>query len=156
MRIRSPKDFWAGAMFIAFGAFFAVWSLASYQMGSAVRMGPGYVPALLGGLLAVLGLVVLARSLALDGPKLEPFRFKPLLLVSGSVLAYGYLMSPGGLVVATAAAVIIGASASDEFKLKETLVLTSVLVLLSWLVFVHGLMMPFPLCPAFVDNCPLR
>ena len=156
MRIRSPRDFWSGAMFVAFGAFFVAWSFLYYQMGSAVRMGPGYFPALLGGLLVVLGLFVLGNSLAVDGPRVDAFHFKPLLLVSGSVVAYGYLMQPGGLVVATAAAVIIGALGGEEFRWREVAVLTVVLVLFSWLVFVKGLTLPFPMCPGFIENCPVR
>jgi len=66
LRIRSPKDFWAGLMFIAFGLFAAIWAYANYQMGSAVRMGPAYFPTVLGGLLAVLGLLVLLEAFALE------------------------------------------------------------------------------------------
>ena len=156
MQIRSPRDFWAGAMFIALGAFFVAWSFTHYQMGSAVRMGPGYFPAVLGGLLAVLGLIVLLKALTLDGPRVAAFHFRPLVLVSASVVAYGYLMKPGGLAVATAAAVVIGALAGHEFKWKEVAVVSLVLVLFSWLVFVKGLTLPFPMCPAFVENCPIR
>ncbi|HWA37442.1 MAG TPA: tripartite tricarboxylate transporter TctB family protein [Burkholderiales bacterium] len=70
MRIKSPKDFWAGLMFIAFGLFFAVWALVNYQMGSAVRMGPAYFPTVLGGLLVFLGAIVLIESFAMQGGKL--------------------------------------------------------------------------------------
>ena len=76
MRIRSPKDFWAGLMFIGFGLFAAIWAYTNYQMGTAVRMGPAYFPTVLGGLLAVLGLLVLIEGFALDsgGAKLQlPF-----------------------------------------------------------------------------------
>ena len=52
MRITSPRNFWAGLMFFAFGLFFAIWAVANYQMGTAVRMGPAYFPAVLGGVLA--------------------------------------------------------------------------------------------------------
>jgi len=143
-------------MFMAFGAFFVAWSFTHYAMGSALRMGPGYFPALLGGLLIFLGLVILAKSLALDGPKVPVFHFRPLVLVSLSVVAYGYLMKPGGLAVATAAAVFIGALAGHEFKWKEVTVVAVVLVIFSWLVFVRGLTLPFPMCPQFIDNCPIR
>ena len=156
MRIRSPRDFWAGVMFIAFGAFFVAWSFTHYAMGSALRMGPGYFPALLGGLLVFLGLLITAKSLALDGPKVAVFHFRPLVLVSLSVVAYGYLMKPGGLAVATIAAVFIGALAGHEFKWKEVAVVAVVLVIFSWLVFVRGLTLPFPMCPQFIDNCPIR
>src|SRR5262245_29107443 len=68
MQIKSPKDFWAGLMFIGFGLFAVAWSLTHYQMGTAVRMGPGYFPVLLGGLLAVLGAAVFAESLIVAPP----------------------------------------------------------------------------------------
>jgi hypothetical protein len=70
MRIKSPKDFWAGLMFIAFGLFFAAWALVNYQMGSAVRMGPAYFPTMLGGLMVFLGILVLIESFAMEGAKL--------------------------------------------------------------------------------------
>jgi hypothetical protein len=66
VKIRSPKDFWAGLMFIAFGLFAAIFAYANYQMGTAVRMGPAYFPAVLGGLLAVLGVLVLIEAFALE------------------------------------------------------------------------------------------
>jgi hypothetical protein len=66
VRIRSPKDFWAGLMFIAFGLFAAIFAYANYQMGTAVRMGPAYFPTVLGGLLALLGVLVLIEAFALE------------------------------------------------------------------------------------------
>src|SRR3970282_166532 len=69
VRIKSPRDFWAGAMFAGCGAFFVAWSFAYYAMGSAGRMGPGYFPAVLGRLLLLLGAGVSAKSLAADGPR---------------------------------------------------------------------------------------
>jgi hypothetical protein len=65
MRIKSPKDFWAGLMFMGVGGFFVIWALIHYQMGTAVRMGPAYFPAVLGGLLAVLGAIVFLESFVL-------------------------------------------------------------------------------------------
>ena len=53
MKIKSPKDFWSGLMFIVTGLFFLIWAVIHYNMGTAVRMGPAYFPVLLGGLLAV-------------------------------------------------------------------------------------------------------
>ncbi len=65
MKIRNPKDFWAGIMFGGTGIFFMVWSVSFYTMGSAVRMGPGYFPAVLGGILTVLGIAILLEGLAM-------------------------------------------------------------------------------------------
>jgi hypothetical protein len=83
MRIKNPKDFWAGLMFIGTGVFFAVFAYANYQMGTAVRMGPAYFPFLLGGLLAFLGLLVFIEGLTLQGTgeKLQlPFNIVDLLI----------------------------------------------------------------------------
>ena len=98
LKIKSPKDFWAGLMFIAFGLFFAIWAVTHYQMGSAVRMGPAYFPAVLGGLLAVLGLMVISGSFVMEGPSVPTFHLRPVALVLAANIAYGYLMKPLGLV----------------------------------------------------------
>jgi hypothetical protein len=72
--IKSPRDFWAGLMFIAFGLFAAIWAYTNYQMGTAVRMGPAYFPTVLGGLLVVLGVLVLLEGFAIQGAPLRlPF-----------------------------------------------------------------------------------
>lgn len=148
MKIKSPKDFWSGLMFIASGLFFAVWAVTHYQMGTAVRMGPAYFPAMLGGLLVVLGAIILAGSLVVQGEKVPPFYFRPLLMISLGLVLYGYVMKPLGLVGATAALVYVGALGGHEFRWKEATVLYVILILFSWLVFVKGLSLPFPLWPA--------
>jgi len=156
VKIKSPKDFWAGVMFIVTGLFFLVWAVAYYQMGTAVRMGPAYFPAVLGGLLAVLGAVVFLGSFAITGEKLPKFSMRPLILVSVACVLYGYLMKPTGLLVATAALVVVSAYGGHEFKWKEVAILTVVLILFSVLVFVKGLTLPFPICPDFMESCPIR
>jgi hypothetical protein len=147
LKIKSPKDFWAGLMFLAVGLFFTLWAVKYYQMGSAVRMGPAYFPAVLGGLLAVLGLAVLAGSFAFQGPKVPALHIRPLLFVLASCLAFGYLMKPLGLVLATAAMVFLAALGGHEFRWKEVTLLSVALIVFSVLVFVKGLTLPFPLWP---------
>src|ERR1044071_9004393 len=147
MKIKSPKDFWAGLMFIGFGVFFMIWALTHYQMGTAVRMGPAYFPTVLGGLLAVLGAIVLLGALAVEGPPVDTFHFRPLVLISVGCVLYGYLMKPLGLVGATAALVYVSAFGGHEFNWKEVTVLYVILIVFSILVFVKGLTLPFPLWP---------
>ncbi|HYN12643.1 MAG TPA: tripartite tricarboxylate transporter TctB family protein [Burkholderiales bacterium] len=156
MRIKSPKDLWAGLMFIGIGVFFVVWALMHYQMGNAVRMGPAYFPVMLGGLLAFLGVLTLLESFAMEGPPVPKFAFRPLILISGACVVYGYLMKPAGLILATAALVFISAYGGHEFKWKEVAILYVVLIAFSLLVFVKGLTLPFPICPGFIENCPIR
>ena len=147
LKIKNPKDFWSGLMFLGVGLFFALWAAVNYQMGSAVRMGPAYFPAVLGGLLAVLGCVILGGSLVLDGPKVPRLHFRPLFMVLASCIAYGYLMKPLGMVLATAVMVVIAALGGHEFRWKEVALLALALVVFSVLVFVKALSLPFPLWP---------
>jgi hypothetical protein len=156
MKIKSPKDLWAGLMFIGIGLFFVLWAMTHYQMGSAVRMGPAYFPVLLGGLLAFLGALVLIEAFAIEGPKVPAFGYRPLILISVACVAYGYLMKPLGLILATLALVFISALGGHEFKWKEVSILYVILIVFSVLVFVKGLTLPFPLCPQFIENCPIR
>ncbi|HMH20038.1 MAG TPA: tripartite tricarboxylate transporter TctB family protein [Burkholderiales bacterium] len=86
MKIANGKDFWAGVMFVAFGAAFMVIA-QNYPMGTAVRMGPAYFPTALGGILVVLGAVVLFRGFVskISNP-LVVFPFRAWLFVGGLVL----------------------------------------------------------------------
>jgi hypothetical protein len=188
VRIKAQKDFWAGLMFIGVGGFFMIWALTHYQMGSAVRMGPAYFPAVLGGLMVFLGALVLIESFAMEGPPMAmPFNIvhltvavliyyaillgtvglvvlsvkflpltKPLVLISAACVIYGYLMKPLGLVLATLLLVFVSAFAGHEFKWKEVGILFLILIVFSILVFVKGLTLPFPICPAFMETCPIR
>ena len=81
---------------------------------------------------------------------------KALALILASSLAFAYLLKPLGLVVASAALIFISAYGGHEFKWKEVTILTIVLVIFSVLVFVKGLTLPFPICPDFVESCPIR
>lgn len=87
-------------------------------------------------------------------------RFRPeakaLVLILASSLAFAYLLKPLGLVVAGIALVFISAFGGHEFKTKEVAILSIVLVIFSVLVFVKGLTLPFPICPAFIETCPIR
>ena len=171
MKIKSPQDWWAGLMFIAFGLFFIMFALGTpafidemvgtkliggYQMGSSVRMGPAYFPVVLGGLLAVLGAIVVFSSLATEGPEVAKFHFRPLIFIAISSLAFAYLLKPLGLVLASVILIFICAYGGHEFKWKEVAVMSVILAIFSVLVFVKGLTLPFPICPDFIEVCPIR
>ena len=64
--IRHPKDFWAGVLFMTLGGA-GMFIAMDYAMGTAGRMGPGYVPRWLGGILMFLGTVLILRSFRLQG-----------------------------------------------------------------------------------------
>jgi Tripartite tricarboxylate transporter TctB family len=146
MKIRAPKDFWAGLMFLAFGVGF-MWVAQNYQMGTSVRMGPAYFPTVLGGILALIGLAIVIQSLATAGGPVPKFYFRPLILIVFAVVIFGILLKPLGLVLSLALLVGIGAFGGFEFKSKEVAILYVVLAIFSVWVFVKGLGLPIPVWP---------
>jgi hypothetical protein len=56
--LRNNKDFWAGIMLITTGAV-SIFIARDYPFGSMMRMGPGYFPTMLGGILVLFGLYVM-------------------------------------------------------------------------------------------------
>ena len=146
MKIRSPKDFWSGLMFCAFGLLFVIVA-RNYRMGNATSMGPGYFPSMVGGLLVVLGGIVLVQSLVLKGEKVPTIFFRPLFFIIFGLLLFGYLLEVIGLMLAVSLLVVVAGFASHDLKLREALLLCLVLSVLSALVFVKGIGLDFPLWP---------
>lgn len=155
MKIKAPKDFWAGVMFIAFGVGFMIVA-RNYAMGSSVRMGPAYFPMVLGGILAIIGLAIFVKSFATNGPPVPRIVFRPMTLIILAIVLFGVFLKPLGLVVSAAILIGLGAFGGHEFKTKEVAILYAVLVIFSVLVFVKGLGLPIPTCPIFLDDACRR
>src|SRR4029453_1650706 len=109
MRIRAPKDFWSGVMFCGFAAV-GILAARGYSLGSVGKMGPGYFPLLLGGVLAGLGGILIARSIAVDGEPLARFRLPPLAVVVVAVCLFGVMIEPLGLVLSLAVLTLLSAA----------------------------------------------
>ena len=146
MRIRSPKDFWAGLVFIAIAAAFIGLS-RQYNLGTMHRMGPGLFPTLVAALLAGLGAIIAVRAFVLDGPPVPRFYGRPLLVSLAAIVLFGLVLQFLGLIAAIAVLVLIGALASRESRPLETLVLMGALIAFSTGVFVWLLGLPLPLWP---------
>ena len=142
--IRNPKDFLSGLMFATFGGT-AIYLGQDYEMGEAVRMGPGYFPTFLGAMLCLVGVVCMLRALSLQGTPVGKLAFRPLVLVVLSVLVFGLLLRHAGLIAALASTLLISSLASSQFSLKQTALTIVLLTAFCYLVFIKGLSMPIPL-----------
>jgi hypothetical protein len=146
MKITHPKDFYAGVLFFVFGL--ATLAIAfAYPLGSAARMGPGYFPRVLSGIMMALGAILSLRSFALKGDPITPFAWKAIGLVLGGVAVFGAIVIQAGLVIATTALIVITGLASKEFNLKESLISSVVLSVVAVLMFIVGLKLQFPIFP---------
>ncbi len=142
------KDFWAGLMLVAIGAT-AMAIARDYPFGTALRMGPGYFPMVLGALLILFGLSIMAAGLRRAAPIEGSWSPRALVILPLSLVLFGVLMDHGGFVPAMLVLIFGSATASTEFKFLEALLFSIALTALAVAVFVLGLGLPYPLLAGF-------
>jgi hypothetical protein len=148
MIIRAPKDFWSGLMFLSFAAI-GLLAASGYSMGRGGRMGPGYFPVALSAVLAVLGAILVLRSLVLEGEGVERIQFRPIAVLVVCVLIFGAMIPKLGLVISLSCVTFIAAFAGRETRPLEAAMLSVVLTVLSVGIFVYALRLPLSVWPSF-------
>lgn len=162
MKIKNQIDFSAGLLFTGVGIAFA-WGATSYKVGNAAYMGAGYLPLILGVLLTILGIAITVTALLLETEgekKIGHWAWKPLAYVLGANLAFGVLLCglpsvklpPVGLIIAVYGLTIIASLANERFRIREVLILATILALGSYLAFVVLLKLPFLVWPTFITG----
>lgn len=162
MNIKSQKDFFSGLMFMGVGVAFA-WGATTYSVGEGARMGPGYFPLMLGVLMAILGAAITFKALVVEtvgGDKIGKWAFKPLILIILANLVFGVLLGglpslkiPAmGLILGIYALVFIASMAETGWKVKNTLILATVLAIGSYFAFIVALKLQFPVWPTFITG----
>jgi len=119
----------------------------AYPFGNSARMGPGYFPTLISGLLITLGVLVALRGVVVEGHKPGNFHFRPLFLVLASVVLFGFALERLGLMIAIFTLVVLASLGENEFRKREVLILASILAMGSFLVFIYGLRLQIPVWP---------
>ena len=144
----SNKDFLAGLLLTAMGVA-AVAIARDYPMGSAMRMGPGYFPTVLGAILVLFGITLMARGV-LSGEKVKgEWAWKPVALLTLAMVLFGFIVTRLGLVPALAIMFFVSALAGHAFRFKEVLLLTVVMSAFAVGVFAFLLKLPFQLFAGF-------
>jgi hypothetical protein len=149
VRIGNKKDFLSGLMLVGFGL--AVLLLArSYWMGTAFRMGPGYFPVILALLLMVFGIIT--AGIALRSGKevaIPKLAWRPLFVVSVTIVLFGLLINGIGLLVMTFALGVVSRLARPGYPWGETAILSAAISAACAAVFYFGLRVQIPLLPAW-------
>jgi len=145
-------DLVAGGIFVALGMAFAI-GARSYELGSAFRMGPGYVPLVLGGLLALLGLAVIGvgvvRWRASDKTPTESHHgaipWRAIALLTAAVIVFGAGVDPLGLVPALLVTTFLAGLADRDNSVLAAAVIAVGLTVACVLIFVVLLQLRLPL-----------
>ena len=142
------KDFLSGLMFIGIGAL-GIFMAQDYPMGSALRMGPGYFPIVLSGILILMGIYCLIQGLLHPEAIVASWSVRALIILPIATIIFGLLMEHAGFIPALIVLVFISAAAGNEFKLWEVAVMAAGLTVGSWALFIWGLGLPYPLLVGF-------
>jgi hypothetical protein len=143
LRVKSPQNLGAGLIFILIGA--AGFLLGrDLSFGTPARMGPGFFPLILSGLILAIGVAVALMGLSLRGPHIEPMKWRPITTVSLAIVAFGFAMSQLGLALSAALLTFLAALARKEIHWRETAALAVILALFSVGLFIYGLGQAMP------------
>jgi putative tricarboxylic transport membrane protein len=150
-RAIARRDVLAGLLFIGV-ALLGLWLSRDYPIGTALRMGTGYVPRLLCWLLLGLGAVVLVQGLreAQDARPLSPSdvsALRPVIFVTASLVIFGLSIERLGLIISILLLIGVGSVAARGLRPFETLAAALVLIVLSWGIFILGLGLTIPVWP---------
>jgi hypothetical protein len=151
LHLLARKDVLAGVLFVAV-ALAGLWLSRDYPIGTALRMGTGYVPRLLCWILLALGTVILVQGLR-DGRAERRISsgagsaWRPVVFVTASLVIFGLTIERLGLVVSILLLIAVGAVAARELRPVETFAAAVVLIVLSWGIFILGLGLTIPVWP---------
>jgi hypothetical protein len=149
LSLLTHKHVQSGLMFVGIAIFGLVVS-RDYPIGTALRMGTGYVPRLLCWILLGLGLLILfqgVRSARVAPAEPAPWGWRALLFVTASLVVFGLAIEGLGLVISILLLTGIGALATPALRPVETVIAALVLIALSWGIFIVGLGLTIPVWP---------
>jgi hypothetical protein len=141
---RNNRDFFAGLVYITTGAVGMIIAL-DYPFGSALRMGPGYFPTVLGGMMIAFGVAVLLMGVKNNEKIKGGWSIRALIVLPIAAVVFGYVMEHVGFIPALALLIPLAAASGNEFKWKEIIPLTIGLIVISLSIFIWGLGLPYPL-----------
>ncbi len=137
-----PVNGICAALFIAFGAFFGINALG-LDIGTTFRMGPGYFPLVLSGLLVLLGVVIMVQAMRIGSEPLGPIAWRGMAFILPAPIFFGLTVRGLGFVPAIFLTALIAAFASHKMKPLMAIVLAALLTAFSVAVFSYALGLPF-------------
>ena len=144
------KDLIAGLMFVVIGVIFFI-GAANYQLGTAARMGPGWFPRALGGIMTFLGILIagvgLKNQAAWAATQGIGWTWKPVIILTAALVLFGFALPTLGMVLAIILLTMISGFAAHDKNYKELAMITVIMCLFCAAVFVWGLKLQMKLFP---------
>jgi len=146
--IRAPQDFYGGLALVAL-AVFTLWAGSDLSGMHGFSFGPGTAPRLFAWLLISFGIGVTVMGVIFDGPRLERWSARGVIMTTASILVFATTIRPLGLIISTFAAFMVSASATSETRWVETIIAGAAMSAGCAILFPYILNLPFQLWPQF-------
>ena len=146
MRIKSSKDLATALLFIGIGlgAYFIG---NAYNMGTAQRPGTGVLPRILAWCLMGSGVLLAIQAMIQEGPKLDAWAWRPVVMITVATMAFAFLVDRSGLVVAMIVSMTLAALGTHETRWKEFAAFMVLMLAIGLGIFIYGLGMPIKVWP---------
>lgn len=140
------QDIFAGVMFMAFAAIM-LWLNQDHPIGTARRMGPGYMPMLAFWILGVLGFTIVIGGLVSGSNPIGRFAWKDMAVILAAMIFFGLTLERIGFFAAITGTIVIAAIAEKRFMPLRVAGLVAGLLLICWAIFIWGLDIRVPRFP---------
>ena len=140
------QNLFAGLMLIAIGAV-ASWQGASLDPGTLRHVGPGMLPLVLAGLLALIGAVLTISWATGERTSTGRWPLRGPIFILGAAVVFGLAVRPLGLAVAGPLLVIVAAFASHETRWGEIVIFAAAMTIFCLVLFKYLLALPIPVAP---------
>jgi hypothetical protein len=139
------RDVLAGLIFLGFGAAFG-YAASGYPLGTAFRMGPGYFPLVLAGVLAAIGAAIVAKGVTAAAAEdaLGPVPWRAAILLVAALAFFAATIKGLGLAPSIFGAGLLSALASRQNGPLPAVIIAAALTLLCLAVFHYGLGLSVP------------
>ena len=155
MRIKVSQDVAAGLLFFAVGIAAYIIG-ADYKMGIPRQPGSGVLPRILAWCLMGTGVVVWLQAALRPGPPLTQWAWRPLVMVTLSIIAFALLIDRVGLVATMIVSMTLTALGTPETRWRgppgvgwrsEFVIFSVILIALGVGLFIKLLGMPIKVWP---------
>jgi len=146
--VRAPQDFYGGLTLIAL-AVFTLYAGSDLSGMQGFSFGPGTAPRLFAWLLIAFGIGITIMGVMFDGPRLERWSARGVILTTASILVFAATVRPLGLILSSFLSFMVSAAATSETRWVEATISAIAMAVGCAILFPYILNLPFQLWPQF-------
>jgi len=147
------SDLLSGAVFLGVGALYGVTAYETLPMGEALSMGPGYFPAVLAGLLALLGAVIIGRSFhAVRGLEFGTIPYRAIAFITAAILIFANLLDELGFPLCVFVTAFVAFLGKREANTLRGGIIALGIAVLCTAIFGFGIRLPIPIVGTWIGG----